>query len=234
MILINAIPTVIAFARASHQKSLFVQATLKSNRSEAVSTTVFSKAARMQLTNHVTGLNVPQLKSGMTVAAAMNSQMMPDSGMPTMPTAAEMAFMTTVMTPARTSVVRVSRITKAHSINSPAPIIHHAKRRPAKNNDGHTTSARIIIANYPHSPPVRLPEVTVPESVRSELTMSFYYVTAVCTTPKACPKGLSGRTVLSAYGGNRLTTATRATSVARIHATQHAARLVRGDSADST
>ena len=26
----------------------------------------------------------------------------------------------------------------------------------------------------------------------------FYYATALCTTPKACPKGLSGRAMLAA------------------------------------
>jgi hypothetical protein len=60
MMLANAIPTVMQLAIASQKKSLFVQGTLKMRRSDAVSTSVLSNAAKTQLTDHVTGLNVPQ------------------------------------------------------------------------------------------------------------------------------------------------------------------------------
>jgi hypothetical protein len=65
IMLASAIPTVIELATANHQKNLFVQGTLNIQRNAAVSTTVLRSAAKRQLTNQVTGLKVPQPKSGM-------------------------------------------------------------------------------------------------------------------------------------------------------------------------
>ena len=100
--LASAIPTVIELAIANHPKSLFVHDTLNIQRNAATSTTVLSNAASVQLTSQVAGLKVPQPKSGMIVIAATNSHNTPDNGMPKMPTAAEIAFITTVISPART------------------------------------------------------------------------------------------------------------------------------------
>ena len=79
------------------------------------------------------------------VIEAISSHNKPDNGMPRMPTVVETMFMTTVMIADRSIDVCVSRRTKAHSMTNPAPIIHHAERRCVRNNDGHTTLARIAI-----------------------------------------------------------------------------------------
>jgi hypothetical protein len=143
--LTNAIPTVIKLANASHQNSLLVQGILKTKRNDAVSIAALNNVASTQLTIQVTGLNVPQPKSGMIVIDAINSHRMPDSGTPKSPTHNETAFITIVMNAAFAHLARVSHSTKKNSIINPAPMTHKEYNRIAKNSDGHTTSAKTDI-----------------------------------------------------------------------------------------
>lgn len=147
MMLTIAIPTVTKLASASHKKLRRVHVTLKRNRRLVVSTAAFSNAARTQLTNQVTGLNVPQSKRGMIVMLAINSQTMPDRGMPIIPMPAETAFIASVINPDRGRVAFVSQSTKKNSITSPVPMIHHVNKRPPRYRDGHTTLAIMVMAN---------------------------------------------------------------------------------------